>query len=299
MPTLADLRIPPPRSWDEFEDIVCSAAKNRWSNPDFTRHGRQGQRQDGVDVYGNDHKERSVGIQCKNTWDGITFKTIEDEVSKAESFQPRLEVLYLATTAETDKKIQRLVRDISAKRKEEGAFEVMILFWTDIWSDLVRDESRLFQHYPNLRPKDFGGKKEPSHDQMLFQEFLSVLSFSPVIRLLRDQDFRNAFPRRSIEPLSEFVDSWDHPEKEFIDSELQTKFVTLKKSANSLNDHFADKTVMVGNGELLSVFGDHLRSAGKRPDWVREEGRVLNKEAHQFFLIYEEFLRLCRLKLGA
>lgn len=118
MPTLADLRVPPPRSWAEFEDIVCSAAKNRWCNPDFTHHGRQGQRQDGVDIYGGDHKERLVGIQCKNTWDGITLKTIEDEILKAESFQPRLKFLYLATTAETDKNVQRSVREISAKRKK-------------------------------------------------------------------------------------------------------------------------------------------------------------------------------------
>lgn len=57
MPTYAGSRMPPPESWSEFEDIVCSAAKNRWDNPNSTKHGHQGQKQDGVDVYGNDHND--------------------------------------------------------------------------------------------------------------------------------------------------------------------------------------------------------------------------------------------------
>jgi hypothetical protein len=46
-PTIANANIPPPRSWDEFEDIVLSAAKRRWSSTEFYRHGRQEQRQRG------------------------------------------------------------------------------------------------------------------------------------------------------------------------------------------------------------------------------------------------------------
>lgn len=297
MPTLADLRVPPPRSWAEFEDIVCSAAKNRWCNPDFTHHGRQGQRQDGVDIYGGDHKERLVGIQCKNTWDGITLKTIEDEILKAESFQPRLKFLYLATTAETDKNVQRSVREISAKRKKNGDFEVAILFWADIWSDLTRDESRLFQHYPALRPIDSGKKRELSHDQMLFQKFQSALSFNPAIRLLRDHDFRYAFPARCIEPISEFVDSWDQPEKTFSDSELQSEFTLLNESLSKLSEYFADIVVTVKDGKLLSAFPDHMRSAGKRPGWIKKEVEFLNNEARLFFAIYEKFVHLCIRKL--
>ncbi len=81
MPTYADVRMAPPTSWDEFEKIVCSAAKNRWKNPDFTRHGRQGQQQDGVDVYGKDETGRLVGLQCKNTMAGVAPKAVGEEVA--------------------------------------------------------------------------------------------------------------------------------------------------------------------------------------------------------------------------
>ena len=154
MPTYANTRMPPPRSWDEFEAVVCSAAKIRWSSPDFTPHGRQGQRQDGVDVYGKDDKGRLVGLQCKNTWSGVSTATISDEVEKAESFKPALAHLYVATTADTDKGLQAYVRELSATRMKAGKFEVSVLFWTDIWHDLTLEESRLFvivRPTPSLR----------------------------------------------------------------------------------------------------------------------------------------------------
>ncbi|MDQ0589886.1 hypothetical protein [Variovorax paradoxus] len=172
MPTLADFRMPPPRSWDEFEAIVCSAAKNRWGNPEFTRHGRQGQRQNGVDVFGQDDKGRLVGLQCKNTLDGLTDATISAEVEKAESFKPALQQLFVVTTADTDKHLQEFVRELSEQRLKAGSFEVAVLFWPDVWLDLTRDESRLFQHYPHLR----GGAvaaQEPSHDQRLYDALKS------------------------------------------------------------------------------------------------------------------------------
>lgn len=52
MPTISSSKVPSPKSWDEFEEITLSAAKLRWNSTDFYRHGRQGQKQDGVDIWG-------------------------------------------------------------------------------------------------------------------------------------------------------------------------------------------------------------------------------------------------------
>lgn len=296
MPTYANIRMPPPKSWDEFEAIVCSAAKNRWSSADFTAHGRQGQRQDGVDVYGKDDKGRLVGLQCKNTWSGVSTTTIGDEVGKAESFKPALSQLYVATTADTDKHLQAFVRELSAKRMKAGKFEVSVLFWTDIWHDLTLEDSRLFQHYPQLKPES-SAPNEPTHDQRLYEQLKATLGFEPAVRLLRDHDFGGPFPRKAIRPLFDFYETWDQPEKEFIDKELQAGLATLYQAASELSNHLAGKTVPVGNGDLLSVFSDNLRAAGPRPEWVKEEARVLNEQAHLFVPIYEEFMRQCRDKL--
>lgn len=295
MPTYSNLRVPPPKSWDEFEAIVCSAAKTRWKNPDFTLHGRQGQRQDGVDVFGNNDKGMIVGLQCKNTWSGLSLAMIISEVTKAESFTPALSHLYVATTAETDKKLQEDVRKLSEQRTNAGQFGVTILFWTDVWTDLCQEESRLFQHYPQLKPRNTDAALE--HDRKLYADLQQILGFEPTIRLLRDHDFGGSFLRSAIQPLFHFYETWDQPEKEFIDKELQAGLRDLYLAAADLSTHIVGKTVPVGRGDYASVFSDQLRSQGPRPTWVVEEARILNEQASRFVPLYEKFIRLCRDKL--
>lgn len=296
MPTYANTQMQPPKSWDEFEAIVCSAAKNRWKSPNFYLHGNQGQPQDGVDVYGKDEEGRQVGIQCKNTRSGLSEATIQREVNKAESFTPKLAHFFIATTTNTDKNLQAFVRELSSERIEVGKFEVSILFWTDVWHDLTLDESRLFQHYPQLKPKA-QASEAPSHDQRLYEELKTALGFEPAVRLLRDHDFGGKFLHKTIRPLFDFYDTWDQPEKEFIDTELQTGLTALYEAARELSNHLTEKTVPVGNGDYASVFSDSLRAAGPRPEYVREEARVLNTQARSFVRIYNNFMRLCRDKL--
>lgn len=296
MPTYANTRMPPPKSWDEFEAVVCSAAKNRWKSPDFTQHGRQGQRQDGVDVYGKDDKGRLVGLQCKNTWSGVSTATVSGEVDKAESFTPTLAQLYVATTTDADKTLQAFVRELSAERVKSGKFEVSILFWTDIWHDLTLEESRLFQHYPQLKP-NVSAEQQPTHDQLLYEELKTTLGFDPAVRLLRDHDFGGPFLRKAIQPLYDFYETWDQPEKEFIDQDLQAGLAALYQAVSELSNHLVEKTVPVGKGDHASVFSDNLRAEGPRPDWVREEACVLNEQARLFVPIYEQFMRQCRGKL--
>lgn len=298
MPTLANSQVAPPKSWDEFEDIVCSAAKLRWKNSDFTRHGRQGQKQDGVDVYGNNDKGEIVGLQCKNTLEGVIQQTIEKEVVNAETFEPALTWLYIATTAPTDKTIQKFVRTVSEERKKEGRFGVDILFWNDVWHDLTLDAQRVYQHFPHLIPKvaEHPGR---SHDQLLFKQFQSVFPFEPTIRLLREHDFGGSFHRKAIQPLHDFVETWDQPEKEFLDVELQASLTDLYEAARIMSSHLDGKTVRVGNGEYVSVYSDQLRASGARPDFVIREARELNEQAGLFVPIYENFLRLCRKKLSS
>ena len=72
---------------------MLSAAKLRWESSDFYRHGRMGQKQDGVDIWGHD-EERHIGIQCKNTVGGISLGVIQAELESAEAFAPKLDRLY-------------------------------------------------------------------------------------------------------------------------------------------------------------------------------------------------------------
>lgn len=153
MPTFGNMMIPAPNGWDEFERIVKSALELRWRTSDLTLHGRQGQKQNGVDIYGTDDLARLVGIQCKLTTNSISESLINEEISNAESFQPAISTLYIATTSPSDVNLQKYVRTLSIARVQEGKFSVGILFWTDIIHDLTKDVNAVKRHYPQIFPE--------------------------------------------------------------------------------------------------------------------------------------------------
>lgn len=149
MPTLPNSHIPAPKSWDEFEDITLDAAKIRWGTPNFFGNGRQGQKQNGIDIWGS-NETAAIGIQCKNTFKGLSIDTVKKEIAKAEKFLPQRTEIYIATTALRDASVQEQVRIISDARVEEGKFSVNLLFWEDITGDLTRNKDIFKKHYPEF-----------------------------------------------------------------------------------------------------------------------------------------------------
>ena len=108
MPTITELKIPPPTNWEELERIAVSALKIRWCVTELTRYGRSGQHQDGVDLFGFTRSQDLYGVQCKNT-EELLLGAVEQEVAKAEGFQPHLDAYFIVTTAVRDVKLQQSV----------------------------------------------------------------------------------------------------------------------------------------------------------------------------------------------
>lgn len=152
MVTIASSRLPPPRSWSVFEDICRDSFGERWSNPNLSKHGRQGQPQQGVDIYGHDHAGNLVGIQCKNTNNPISSVMVAAEVASAETFCPSIATFYIASTCDTDATLQEYVRTLSQTRMSQGKFGVEIVFWPDIVQDLARNPALAAKHYPQHFP---------------------------------------------------------------------------------------------------------------------------------------------------
>lgn len=170
MVTYNSMRLAPPKSWDEFEDMCKSSFQLRWSNPNLNRYGRSGQKQDGVDVYGADSLGRFVGIQCKNTVSGISSSTIDDELLKAEKFTPTITALYIATTAPRDVSIQSYVRTLNDARQLKGLFPVEVAFWDDVSFDLSKDPSVLRMYYPQMFEQ-----LQPTREELLRKRDISNL----------------------------------------------------------------------------------------------------------------------------
>ena len=89
MPALTDLRLAPIADDDRFEDLCCELWRREWKDPSAQRHGRSGQAQQGVDIFGrpNDGPDFD-GIQCKAVANPLTETELQAEVDSARAFDP-------------------------------------------------------------------------------------------------------------------------------------------------------------------------------------------------------------------
>ena len=111
-----------------------------WGDPSAHRNGRQGQDQDGVDIYGKAPFDNLyTGIQCKgknaNYGSKLSKGEVNNECKKAKSFNPSLGTFILATTSPRDAKIQEHCRVLS--HKMEYGFKVDTWFWDDIKEEIL------------------------------------------------------------------------------------------------------------------------------------------------------------------
>ncbi|WP_411964344.1 hypothetical protein [Haloferax sp. YSMS24] len=151
MPTFPTSDLPVPESWAEFEAVVADVIERKWNDPYTTRNGRQGQAQNGVDIYGEpEHLDSGyAGVQCKNKTE-VDIGIVEDEVEKAKDFVPELEEFIFACAAPSDAPLQQEVRELSNELTEEGLFSLRILFWDDLSLELSGDRELLSKHYPQF-----------------------------------------------------------------------------------------------------------------------------------------------------
>ncbi|GAB7541415.1 hypothetical protein [Cupriavidus sp. 8B] len=149
-----DKQIAPPKSWSIFEDLCHSLFCAVWGDIYTQKNGRSGQPQHGVDIYGSPNTSPRTlhGVQCKGKDQTYAHKATERELRaelrKAESFSPRLDHWTLATSAPNDAELQRVAREISAERQDQGKFPVTILGWESIQSLLADHPGVIEKFYP-------------------------------------------------------------------------------------------------------------------------------------------------------
>ncbi len=151
MPSIPESDLPPPRNWEDFEDLCADLFEIEWKDPHTTRYGRQGQRQNGVDIYGLYNSSGHYGAQCKKKkrWPPkkLTINDIDAEVKEALKFRPKLDVFVIATTADRDTKLQDHVHSLSEKHREKGLFRVVVLFWEEITRRALRHSGLTEKHF--------------------------------------------------------------------------------------------------------------------------------------------------------
>lgn len=141
----------PLASWGEFERLCRDLFQNDWDSRVTSLHGRNGSRQNGVDIYGNPSNGQEIwGVQCKGKEiypeKKITIEQVEEEIDKALGFEPELAHYIFATTMRRDVKLQRELRELV--RRKNLPFSVEIKFWDDIEVALNEDSYTASKYYP-------------------------------------------------------------------------------------------------------------------------------------------------------
>jgi hypothetical protein len=143
-----------PENWQDFEGLCKKLWGEIWHVANkIKRNGRLGQPQSGVDVFAIPKGEENYwGIQCKGkdeyTNAKLTSDEIDREVTKAKSFNPKLDVFIIATTANKDVSIEEYVRTKDIESRKNGGFEILLYSWEDI-VDLIEENRETFNFYVN------------------------------------------------------------------------------------------------------------------------------------------------------
>jgi hypothetical protein len=147
-------QIPPPKHWEEFEDLCHALFKRVWRDPLAQKHGRRGQAQHGVDVFGSlDNASITIcGVQCKGKdrhyGAKAEWQEVLAELAKAEHFVPALHQWIFATTAPSEGSLQRNAAELSVSRVARGQSAVTVLGWEEIVALMAEHPAVIDQFYP-------------------------------------------------------------------------------------------------------------------------------------------------------
>lgn len=197
---------PKPQYWQQFEDLTLEVFKYALGDRTPAKHGRGGQKQHGVDVYGRalGGNGQLVGIQCKRReekdqhghylfGDGLNEKELVLEVRKAEGFTPALDQFIVATTAPADAKIQRWIEELNEDRwhDDADAFRLAVWHWQD-YEAYLNGNVDLQKWYFAEVVDHFGRERASLHILSLLRDAFSRAAFRDPLKQENPRNFRLA-----------------------------------------------------------------------------------------------------------
>lgn len=132
-------QLAPPKNWQDFEDLCHKLWRAIWGDIDTQKNGRQGQSQNGVDIFGIPwYGKGYYGVQCKgktiNYGSQLTLDELEAESKLAEGFTPQIHNFTIATTSPRDANIQKRSREMT--EQHERRFPISVWSWDDISDEI-------------------------------------------------------------------------------------------------------------------------------------------------------------------
>lgn len=155
------LALPPPKLWQDFEDLTRDVVRFAFRDPGAANYGNQGAPQKGVDIYGREGtKGRLIGVQCKRMGKldsagkmlagKLRSGQMAAEIQSAKSFTPTLEHYILATTGTRQVAIQDEERRLNEQQIKSGSFTFQVWFWDDFLGYLHKHGELLQWYYDRI-----------------------------------------------------------------------------------------------------------------------------------------------------
>ncbi|WP_207496755.1 hypothetical protein [Aridibaculum aurantiacum] len=236
----------PPRNWQDFENLILDVAKYKIEG-DFDKYGREGQSQNGVDIWGRDKQYRSIGVQCKykkrssattkKLTTEITKTTIDSEILNAEAFKINLDKFIISTTTFRDANLQNHLIDVNDDRHKQSKFQVEIWFWETIEEEISRHTEIAYLYYT-----------EVLKSLNLYNRDVHIIS------LLYKSLFRPAFTTRfnCENDCGNFIQAISDSQQAFITGKLYDRQNTLIGSSFS-SENFSSASLRDGAKEIIKM----------------------------------------------
>ncbi len=141
-------QIDKPDNFQDFERKCAVWWEHRLGDRNLQRFGRNGQRQNGVDIYGikDGDVRKGVGVQCKlkGGHAELTATEVKREFKEALKFRPKLVEFHILTTSPTDTKLQRLAMEMSIEEADKGNhIQFVVWGWNSICDEVGRHEETM------------------------------------------------------------------------------------------------------------------------------------------------------------
>lgn len=237
-------QLAPPQSWDEFEQLCHGLWTELLSDPETKMHGRRGQTQNGVDVFGCDYRSGNnalVGIQCKGKDNflkkNVTEAELREEVRKATSFKPELNKFILATTGLRDVNIQSFTRTINSESLTSGKFTISTWSWQDISDEIQNYPALLRKYYPEMFIQPNLTRTKNSLDLRLplsgdHEQKIAALFEIDDVKSELQSDFRHELRDFALEVAS---NSFRHGQAKRLEVEISSNKVVIKDNGVAYN----------------------------------------------------------------
>ncbi|MFU1520134.1 hypothetical protein ACM25P_16880 [Vreelandella alkaliphila] len=257
--------MPPPSNWQDFQMLIGDVAKVKFKEHSVQEYGRQGQRQNGVDVYAVDIWDKSIGIQCKETKiNGLTDKSIDKEIDKALAFRPKLDLFIIATTLRIDARLQDHVNSLNSSG--HLPFRVLLMFWDDVNQEINRSSAIRANAYQVFQ-EQFGQSDIKNHLAALKKAFERPAFQDNFLHERNYDDFENALVLMKAFLKTGFLyDNWSRNlvlqtvPSSMIGDESYQKFVCSLESKleRIYQSYLSDKRKQSGNpSQLYEKAGDY------------------------------------------